>query len=53
MLPDEPEETEEEIAKGSGEYMRYLEECDSTECKYTWRALMEGSVMVYDFREVT
>ena len=48
----EPEEsTPEEIAQGSQEFIRYLEECDSTECNYTWEALMRGSVLIYDFRE--
>jgi hypothetical protein len=48
----EEEETDEEIAEGSEEYMKYLEECDSKECVYTWGALMESSMLLYNFRKV-
>jgi hypothetical protein len=48
----EPEEsTPDEIAKGTSEYFNYLEECDSSECVYTWEAIMAGSILLYDFRE--
>lgn len=52
-MPDEIEDhTPEEIAEGSQEYMKYLEECDSKECIYAWGGLMEMCVMLYDFRKV-
>ena len=42
--------TPEEIAQGTTDYMQYLEECDSQECNYSWIGLMNGSVVLYDFR---
>ena len=44
--------TPEEIMHGSQEYFKYLEECDSMDCVYTFEALMKGSVMLYDFRNI-
>ena len=49
-MPDLDEHTPEEIAQGTTEFVMYLEECDSTECVYTWRGLMESTVEEYDFR---
>jgi hypothetical protein len=50
-MNDELEEhTPDEIARGTTEFMDYLEECDSQECLYTWSALMNGSSLLYDFR---
>ncbi len=40
----------EDVAKGVTEFVMYLEECDSQECVYTYRALMDGSLLLYDFR---
>jgi hypothetical protein len=45
------EHNPDEIAKGTSEYFNYLEEADSTECIYTWEALMQGSILLYDFKE--
>jgi hypothetical protein len=44
------EHTPEEIAQGTTEFVMYLEECDSQEVNYTWKALMNGSVLLYDFK---
>jgi len=50
-MPDDLDDhSPEEIAEGTAEFIRYLEECDSKECIYTWQALMEGSVVLYDFK---
>lgn len=43
--------TPEEIAQGTTDYVLYLEECDSQEVNYTWKALMKGSVLLYDFSQ--
>jgi hypothetical protein len=43
----------EEIATGTTEFTQYLEEADSQVVDYTWTALMNGSVLLYDFREAT
>ena len=53
-MSDEPlnEFTPEEIAQGASEFIMYLEECDSQECVYTWDALMNGSCLLYDFKQV-
>lgn len=48
---DEEEHTPEEIARGSTEYFLYLEECDSQEVNYTYKSLMKGSVLLYDFSD--
>ncbi len=45
------EHTPEEIAQGMAEFIRYLEECDSQECLYTYEAIMKGSILLYDFRD--
>lgn len=49
-MTDLSDHTPEEIAQGTTDFVRYLEECDSQECVYTWEALMNGSVVLYDFR---
>ena len=43
--------TPEEIAHGTTDYLMYLEECDGEECVYSWHRLMEGSVLLYEFRD--
>ena len=48
---DKDDHTPEEIAHGTTEFMDYMEECDSLECVYTWEALMNGSVLLYDFKD--
>ncbi len=50
-MPDLDEHTPEEIAEGTREFVMFLEEADSMECVYTWRALMEGTVIEHDFRD--
>ena len=51
MLNDPDEHTHEEIARGTTDYLMYLEECDGEECVYSWHRLMEGSVLLYEFRD--
>jgi hypothetical protein len=51
-MSEDEEDSDIEIARGTGEYMRYLEEDDSKECLWTWGGLMENSVVIYDFRKV-
>ena len=43
--------TPEEIAQGTTEFIEYLEECDGKECVYTWRGLMEGTQVLYNFND--
>ena len=51
-MPDSLDEhTPEEIAQGTTEFMRYMEECDSQEVNYTWEAMIRGSVLLYEFRD--
>ncbi len=50
-MPELDDFTPEEIAQGAEEYFRYMEECDSQECVYTYEALMRGSVLLYEFRD--
>lgn len=52
-MTDFDDHTPEEIAHGTTEFMDYMEECDSQECVYTWETLMRGSVLLYDFKEVS
>ena len=48
-MPEDIDEcTPEDIATGTDEFIKYLEECDSQECNYTWTALMNGTVLLYD-----
>ena len=41
------EHSAEEIARGAGDFVMYLEECDSQECVYTYSALMESTVVIW------
>ena len=47
-MADLEQATPEEISEGTDEFIKYLEEIDSQECNYTWTALMNGTVLLYD-----
>ena len=49
-MADLEQATPEEIATGTTEFIQYLEECDSQVVNYTWTALMNGSIELYDFK---
>jgi hypothetical protein len=51
MTDEIDHQSADEIVYGSQDYMRYLEECDSQICDYDYYLLMDGSVMLYDFRD--
>lgn len=52
MTDEDDEASPDEIATGTTEFVQYLEECDSMYVNYLWNGLMEGTIVLYDFRKV-
>jgi hypothetical protein len=50
-MDDLENDTPEEIAEGTTDFVQYLEECDSQVFDGTWEMLIRGSVLLYNFRE--
>jgi len=50
-MDDLENDTPEEIAEGTTEFIRYLQECDSQVFDDTWEMLMNGSKKLYDFSQ--
>lgn len=50
MTDESDNPTAQEFAEGTSEFIKYLEEDDGKEVVWTWRALIENTVMLYDFR---
>ena len=49
MMPDDLEQdTPQEIAEGTDEFIKYLSECDSQIVDVPWAVLMNGSLLLYD-----
>ena len=49
MIDDLEDHTPEEIAQGSQEFIKYLEEDDGKEVIWNYRTLMINTVLLYDF----
>jgi len=49
-MDDLDDHSPEEIAEGTTDFVKYLEECDSQAVLYAWEALIRGSVLLYDFK---